>query len=193
MKKLFVLTAATFFLAVTMNAQNPSVVKNNIKKDKMMEKTAKTEKKEERKALRKLEGNQVSYQSKQAFINDFGNIPVTSWARTDYFDEATFTKDGKVMKAYYDGTSNLVGTTSHSTFDQLPGAAQKYINAKYAGYTKGDVIFFDDNELNETDMVMYGEQFDDADNYFIDLKKDGKEIMLRSDMSGNVTFFKQIK
>lgn len=193
MKKIIGLSAATIILAVTVNAQNPSVAKSEIKQDKMMKKTAKTEIKEERKELRKLKGSEVSYQSKQAFAKDFGNIPVTKWARTDYFDEATFTKDGKVMTAYYDANSQLVGTTSHSTFDQIPAVAQKYINNKYAGYTKGEVIFFDDNELNETDMVMYGEQFDDADNYFIDLKKDGKEIMLRSDMSGNVSFFKQIK
>jgi hypothetical protein len=97
------------------------------------------------------------------------------------------------MKAYYDAEAKLVGTTTQKTFADLPVVAQKEINKKYKGYRTGDVIFFDDNEKNETDMIMYHMQFDDADNYFVDMKKDAKEIILKVDMGGSVSFFKQLK
>jgi hypothetical protein len=191
MKKLFVLSAAAFFLNATVNAQSEvGSVKNE--KTKLKKEKAKEEKKA-RMALRRLKGKEVSNESKTAFYNDFGNIPVTKWERTTNFDEATFTKDGQVMKAYYDGESKLVGTTTQKTFADIPVSAQKLINKKYKGYRTGDVIFFDDNEKNETDMIMYRMQFDDADNYFVDMKKDAKEVILKVDMGGNVSFFKQLK
>ena len=191
---LFVLSAAAVLLTVTVNAQTDvASIKKDEAKLKNERSIIKKEIKEEQKKLRKLKGKEVSSQSKQAFYGDFGNIPVTKWERTANFDEATFTKDGLVMKAYYDADSKLVGTTTHKTFADIPASAQKEINKKYQGYTKGDVIFFDDNELNETDMVMFGNQFDDADNYFVDLKKDNKEIILQVNMGGDVSFFKQMK
>ena len=192
MKKLLILSAAVILVA-TLNAQTDiASVKKEEADLKGQESVIKKEKREARKELRKLEGKEVRYPSKQAFIGDFGNIPVTRWERTANYDEATFTRDGQVMTAYYDYESELVGTTSHKTFADIPAAAQKNINAKYRGYRK-DVIFFDDNELNETDMVLFGYQFDDADNYFVDLRKDNKEIILQVGMSGNVSFFRQLK
>jgi hypothetical protein len=194
MKKLFFLSAATFILVAAAHAQtNVALVKNEIKSDKKQELAMKKEKREERKELKKLEGKVVSDQSKQAFYRDFGKAPVSKWKRNANFDEATFIKDGEVTTAYYDADSKLVGTTSQKTFADLPAAAQKSINAKYKGYSKAGVVFFDDNEANETDMIMYGTQLDDADNYFVELEKDNKGIILQVDMRGNVTFFKQVK
>jgi hypothetical protein len=87
----------------------------------------------------------------------------------------------------------LVGTTSPKTFTDIPVTAQKYINAKYRGYSKTNVLFFDDNELNDTNMILYGDQFDDADNYFVELRKNNKEIILQVSMNGEVSFFKQLR
>jgi hypothetical protein len=194
MKKLFVLAAATIILSATVNAQTDiAIVKKDEKDLKQQESMVKKEKKAERKELRKLEGKEPSYQAKQAFFSDFGNIPVTKWERTADYDKATFTKDGQVMKAYYDADAQLVGTTTHKTFADIPAAGQKYINTKYAGYDKGDVIFFDDNEANETDMILFDHQFEDADNYFIELKKGNKDIVLQVNTSGEVFFFTQIQ
>ncbi len=50
----------------------------------------KHEKKDEKEELRKLKGEEASYQSQQAFIADFGNVPVIKWERTNNYDEATF-------------------------------------------------------------------------------------------------------
>jgi hypothetical protein len=192
MKKFLLLSVAAIVMVATANAQtNETQIKNDLQKLDQQEKDIKTEVKENKKELRKLEGKDVNVEARNNFYRDFGNIPAT-WKTDVYYDEATFTKDGQIMIAYYDYDGNLVGTTQHKNFSDLPANAQNYINKKYSGYNKGDVIFFDDNELNETDMVLYGLQFQDADNYFVPLKKDNHTIILQVNMSGDIFFFKQL-
>ncbi len=192
MKKLLVFSIATLLLTTTNNAQTREA---SIKKDSLNRKEAaiKKEKKYERKELRKLEGKAVSYLAKNQFANDFGNIPVNKWERATNFDEATFSKDGQVMMAFYDYNAKLVGTTSQKTFANIPANAQKFIDTKYKGYSKESVLLFNDVELNTTDMILFGTQFADADNYFVELKKDNTKIIIRVNMSGDVSFFKQLK
>jgi hypothetical protein len=190
MKKLVVSSISVFFVLVffQLPAQvvNKDVIKTEIK-------GAKKEIKTERKELRKLEGgNAVSNQTKSAFFADFGNVPDVKWKRAVYLDEAVFTKEGKEMKAYYDFYSKLVGTTSIKTFADIPLNAQKEIKAKYKDYAIGVVVFFDDNEANETDMLLWDTQFSDADNYFVELSKDKKNIVLQVNAEGEVFFFKEL-
>lgn len=153
----------------------------------------KKEKKEERKALKKLEGSDVSYQAKQAFATDFTNTSAVSWKRTPVFDEVSFTRDGTNQKAYYDADAKLVGTIIPKTFKDLPASAQAHINKKYPDYKKVTVLFFDDNEYNDTDMILFGNQFDDEDNYFTELSNGTRNIILQINMEGNVTFFREMK
>ena len=193
MKKLIVLSAMTFVLAAAGNAQtNEASLKNEIKTDKKEESAIKKEKQKEKKELRKLEGKEVSYHTQDQFARDFGDIPGVKWTRSAYYDVAVFTKDGQTSKAYYDYDSELVGTTTLKTFEDIPLKAQNYINQKYKGYSKDAIILFDDNELNETDMIMYDQQFEDADNYFVELNNGSKRIVLQVDMKGNVSFFRQL-
>lgn len=193
MKKLLFLPAATFILASVINAQpSEESIKTDIKTQAREESIIKKEKREEKKELRKLEGKEASYQAKQQFYSDFGDIPGTQWERTLNYDEATFTKDGEILKAYYDDGGKLVGTTAHKTFEEIPSAAQKYINSKYQGYIVKDVILFDDNEFNETDMMLYNRQFEDEDMYFVELEKAGKKIVVDVNPSGVVSFFKEL-
>lgn len=184
MKKLLILPTA-ILMAAAVHAQTEASLKSAIQSEKKV-------KKDDRKELRKLEGKDVSYRSTQAFFADFGNLPRATWKRTPTFDEVTFTKDGVTQTAYYDYDAKLVGTTTRKTFSDLPANAQKYIGRKYAGYTRGPVIFFDDNELNETDMILYGNQFDDADNYFIELSRGTEKIILNIDTAGDVSFFRKM-
>ena len=96
------------------------------------------------------------------------------------------------MKAYYDFYSKLVGTTMLKTFTDLPIKSQKEIKAKYKDYKIGRVVFFDDNEANESDMFFYNTQFSDADNYFVELSKDKKNIVLQVNNEGELFFFKEL-
>jgi hypothetical protein len=179
MKKLFVMsTAVLLFMAlgtIRSTAQEP-----------------KKEKKSEMVPLKKLEGTKVSDLAKAHFNTDFGNIPDVQWTRAKNFDEAIFTKNGKKLHAWYDFDNNLVGTTTIITFADVPADGQKNIKAKYKDYSVGQVIFFDDNEMNATDMMLYDKQFDDADNYFVELSKAKENIVLMVNTKGEVSFFKQL-
>lgn len=145
------------------------------------------------KKLRKLEGNVVSEKSKQAFAKDFPGMMADSWTRGINFDEVIFQNAGKRTTAYYDENAELVGTTVAMHFSDLPKKGQDYINKHYPGYSKEAVILFDDNEQNETDMVLYNTQFEDEDNYFVELKKDNKAIVVKCTMDGMVSYFRELK
>jgi hypothetical protein len=136
--------------------------------------------------------SEASYQSKESFISDFGDIPDVTWQRGDYFDEATFTKNGISYTAFYDYDASLVGLITDKSFEDLPANARSFIGQKYSGYSVKAVKFFYDNLENETDMNLFGKQFEDEDNYFVELKKDNKEIVVQVDPEGYVYFFKAL-
>ena len=191
MKKLLILTTAALITTAAVTAQtSDAVVKSDIRNSKKQEHAIK---KEDRKALRILKGTEVSYQAKAHFATDFNGIAATKWVRSTNFDEATFVKHGKTMTAYYDEQANLVGTTSDKAFTDIPVKAQQYIKKKYAGYKVNGVVFYDDNEANETDMVLYNQQFDDEDSYMVELQNAKETIVLHVNMGGDVGFFTKVK
>ncbi|HEX7847761.1 MAG TPA: hypothetical protein VF476_18305 [Chitinophagaceae bacterium] len=143
-----------------------------------------------RKEDRKIE---ISYQAKQNFYKDFPGASNIGYMKGKDFDEIVFTLDDQVKKAYYDMDANLVGTTQQVAFGELPAKARKEIANHYKSYTVDNVILFDDNEADETDMVLYGNRFEDRDNYFIEMVKEGKRIVLQSTPSGDVSFFAEVK
>ncbi|MGC4036436.1 MAG: hypothetical protein QM764_10770 [Chitinophagaceae bacterium] len=122
----------------------------------------------------------------------FPDAQNVTWDMPSLFEEATFYSDGKMMTAYYDVDNELVGTTTEKSFSDLPKKAQEHIAKFYKNYTPGAVILFDDNEDNDTDMVLYGTVFDDADNYFVTLKNEKETILVKVDMNGGTSFFKKI-
>jgi hypothetical protein len=134
----------------------------------------------------------VSYQSSQAFLRDFPDAGKVNWKTIAPFEIAEFNSKGIVTKAFYDMDNELVGTTTEKSFTDIPLIAQKYIQRKYSGYTTENVILFDDNEYNDTDMELYGTPFEDEDNYFVSLKNDKETILLKVNMSGDVSFFKKL-
>jgi hypothetical protein len=190
MKKVLFASAAILLAVISTQANSSgAITKKDSKPSKEERKEIKKEKKEERITLRRREGNDVRYQSKEVFYRDFGNQPDAKWAKTKYYDKAVFNKDGVATTAYYDFDANLVGTTSFKTFADLPAAGQKQIRKDYKDYTVENVVFYDDNENNETGMVLYGSQFDDEDNYFVELQKDNKTIVVQVTMDGLTGYF----
>jgi len=173
MKKLALSTLALLFVIVTVTVQAREI-------------------KHGKDPLKKLSGTKVSDLSKTNFYSDFGKLSNVQWHRLATFDEATFTKNGQKMTAFYDVNSILVGTTSAKKFSDLPANGQKEIKARYKEYKIGPVIFFDDNDKNETDMMMYNIQFDDADSYFVELTKANEKIVVQVMSDGGVNFFKKI-
>jgi hypothetical protein len=185
MKKLIASAIVALLAIVTVQVQAQTAAKET-------KKEIKTEKKEAHKKLRKLEGNQVSSRSKDNFLNDFGSVSNVTWTRGGQFDEATFTKDGQQMTAYYGVDSRLVGTTTAKKFSDLPAKAQKEIKKQYKDYVTGAVVMFDDNDTNDSNMLLYGTEFEDADHFFVTVAKGGKETILKVAINGDVTYFKQL-
>lgn len=142
--------------------------------------------------LKKLSGDEISVVSKDSFVTNFGYIPDVKWIRSENFDEATFVKNGSTMTAYFDSDGTLVGTTSLKKFSELPSKGQEEIKTRYKDYAIGPVIFFDDNDLNDSDMVLWSSQFDDEDLYFVELNKGASRIIVRITPAGFVSLFKEL-
>lgn len=130
-----------------------------------------------------------NYQTRAEFYADFGYIPITRWEYSDDFDKISFLKNNVEYTAYYDLDSKLVGTISKATEADLPGKAMEKINKWYKGYTVGDIIFFDDNELNESDMIYYSRRFDNEDKYFVELENGKDRIVVQVNSAGDPSYF----
>lgn len=180
MKKFLLLAAICTSAVVGLYAQNKDVARVDMSKAK------------QHKTLPKLSGTDVSYQTREQFKVDFPNVAVKSWKRGELFDEVAFTKNDMQMTAFYDENAKLVGTTETKQLSDVPQKARDYISKKYSGYTVTDVMLFDDNEDNATDMVLFDRQFEDADNYFIELQKGKERIVLASDPAGQVSYFTRL-
>lgn len=191
MKNVMAATAALFLLV---NVNAATVAANRLKKESAPRSPISNHsKKEMRKQFREEKRNEINDLSKLHFERDFGNGKEAIWNKSPNFDEAVFMQDGNEVTAYYDRSTELVGTTMVKSFNDLPLAAKEYLEKHYSDYTKEEVIFFDDNELNETNMNLFDTPFEDEDNYFVQLSKGDKQIILRVNMEGEVSFFKTIR
>lgn len=148
--------------------------------------------KKERMALKKLEGSNVSSMAINSFKADFPDAKNAKWKRNGTFDEAAFMNGGKQMTAFYDIEGKLVGSTSVAALADLPANARKELSEKYKDYKLGPIVFFDDNEVNPTDMILYGIQFDDEDTWLVEAVKGSNKIVLQVMKDGSVGFFKQL-
>ena len=189
MKKIFI-AVGVILTAATMTFANPTVDRKDRKEARIERREAR---KEHRRERRLENGGEVSILTRSQFAIDFPDAKNVRFEKTQNFDEVSFMSGKKKLRAYYDYENNLVGTTHKKTFANLPENAQKEILKKYAGYTIAGIIKYDDNESNETDMIMDGTSFDDGDNYFVELKNDNKDIIVKVDPSGYVSFFKDMK
>lgn len=182
MKKIFFIAGVILFSTTASMAQSQDI---QTKKEKQfIKKENRAEKKEE--ALSK-----PSVKAGEQFAIDFPGAANVTWTRSA-FERAKFVKDGKTINAFYDWDGGLVGTTNRVDYAVLPKAAKEKIQKEYKDYTVNEVILYDDNEINETDMILYDTSFDDADNYFVDLTKGSKNIILKVSMEGTVSFFKDM-
>jgi hypothetical protein len=186
MKKILLTTAVVTIgsLFISANAGN------------LYDKTGKEARKQIRKE-RQLERKELWLHSaspltETQFFTDFPDAKNVNWKESD-FTEASFL-DGTVQKtAYYDMDNELVGVSTHVDISALPEKAQQKINKKYPGYTVKEVVLFDDNEANDTNMYLFSTSFADQDNYFPVLTKGSKEIILKVSMDGAVSFFHKVK
>ncbi len=151
----------------------------------------KSQREETRSVRREKAATSPNYTTEQHFETDFPNATNVSWRRAG-FEEVQFMLNGKELKAFYDYDHDLIGTTTVVNYSVIPEAARKYIEKHYSDYTMQQVILFNDNEFNDNDMILYGNTFADADNYFVALSNNNKTIVLQVNVEGLVTFFKDL-
>ena len=136
--------------------------------------------------------NDVSNRTKVQFQEDFPYATDINYVRTANFDEVSFMSGKeKVLKSYYDENSDLVGTTQNESFADLPGNAQKQILKYYADYSIVRVVKFHavKEEDDGLEMLESRSEFDNPDNYFVELKNNNKAIVVEVSLSGDVGFY----
>ncbi|GAO41066.1 hypothetical protein [Flavihumibacter petaseus] len=158
---------------------------------------AKKAARENRKASRqerKMEkaGSGVSDLSKTAFYQDFGDVAQVSWQRRKGLDEASFEQNGHELTAYYGVESTLLGTSESKTWSDIPEPGKKSIEKYYPGMMPVAVIWYDDNEANDEGLEIYGNFFEGRDNYFVQLKSPGKDLVVKVDPEGNVEYYAKL-
>lgn len=188
MKKIF-LTASVILMAISATLAN--------KADRDARKEARHEKREAKKELRnerrEEDKNEVSYRTTQQFAEDFPNAKNVIFEKTKNYDEVIFTSDRKKLQAYYGYDGQLIGTTHKEKFSALPIIAQREIKKRYKDYAVDEVTLFHDNENNDADMMLFGTLFEDADNYFVSLKKENHEVVVKVNTFGEVSYFTEMK
>jgi hypothetical protein len=163
------------------------------KVDRESKKEAKKEKRETREHRKAISEGLVSYRTEEQFPFDFPGATDVIFQRTQNFDEAEFTFGEQRMRAYYDINSELIGTTNLASFSDLPVSGQDEIMKYYKDYQIKEVVFFHDNQFNDSNIILYGTSFEDADNWFVELQKDQKKIIVKVSPSGIVSYYTQFK
>jgi hypothetical protein len=182
MKKLAIVTV-TFFFAIS------AIQANAGKNEKSMNKDLRKGTRTERTITHKPGSNGISEMSEESFMNDFPGINHVQWKINGTFDQALFMKNGKQMSAYYDDEGNLVGSTTEAKFSDLPSKGQKEINSRYKDYKIGPIVYFDDNEDNITDLVLYGMQLHGPDSWLVELSNSSERIVVQAFKDGQVSYF----
>lgn len=150
-----------------------------------------TKKKVHKPVRKERNSNWDFYMAKQQFAIDFPNATNATWSQ-ERFAEVSFTNGNTVEKAYYDDDNNLIGTTTNVAYSTLPAKGQSAIEKDFPGYTTSKVILYKDNEDNDVDMFLDLMPSSNQDTYFAELNKGDKNIAVRIDLDGQVTFFRDL-
>ncbi len=127
----------------------------------------------------------VSYNVQQEFNADFAGAQNIVWTVTKNVQKADFTVDGVKKTAFYNLSGDFLGTTQTTGYNAIPAKSQKLIANDYKGYTAVNVIVYQANESLNNDI--------DPTSYFVDLKNEKHEVLVRVTSTGSVDFFKQVK
>ena len=127
----------------------------------------------------------VSYSVLNQFTADFADASNVVWTVNGSFQKADFISDNVKKTAFYNLQGEFVALTQDVDARAIPAKAQKEIADDYKGYTVNEVIVIQNNtELNP-----------DADEtaYFVDLKSDTKEVLVKITSDANIEFYKEVK
>ena len=127
----------------------------------------------------------VSYAVQNQFNTDFSEAKNVTWTVNKNFQKADFTVDNAKMTAFYNLSGEFIGLTQNADLKGIPAKAQKEIAAQYAGYKVDQLIVYQTNSAVNDDV--------DPVAYFVDLKSDNHEVLVRINQEAHIEFFKQVK
>jgi hypothetical protein len=126
----------------------------------------------------------VSYSVVQAFNMDFADAQNVSWTVNKNCQKANFIENGVHRTAFYSPAGDYLGVTQVIGYNAIPAKTQKLIADEYKGYTPASVIVYQANEAVNSDI--------DPTSYFVDLKSNKHEVLVRVTSVGGLDFFKQV-
>ncbi|QQL50420.1 hypothetical protein [Mucilaginibacter ginkgonis] len=133
----------------------------------------------------------ASYQLQAELYNQFAGAENIIWIPTSTGQKASFDIDGVKMSAYFNNQGQFLGHTEAVTFRQLPSAAKKQLAETYKGYMVNEVLRFQPSRVISTYERVVGDGQDGA--YYVDLKGDAQEVLVKVTPEADVTIEKTIK
>ena len=129
----------------------------------------------------KAEGEKyVSYTVLNQFAADFEDASNVVWAVTPNCQKVGFTLEGAKYTAFYGFDGSYMGLTQEIAVSALPESTRKELAAKYAAYTVNHVI-------------KYQSQGAEPLVYFVDVKNETKELVLKATPNQNLAYFQTVK
>lgn len=102
-----------------------------------------------------------------------------------------FTEAGIEKTTFYNLQKQVIATTYKVTKEQLPNAVLKSLNKKYSDYSVKEIVVYEDNQpASDLYSTMSSNSGDLM--YFIHLKNETKELIVRITPTGAVYFFKEL-
>ena len=133
----------------------------------------------------------VSYSVQHQFDTEFRDAEHVSWSSTTNGLKADFVMNDVKMSAFYNKVGDFIGSTEEVTFKALPSPAKKEISAKYQGYFATEIMKFQGNDNPSAyERLMLDDQ---SSSYYVDLKNDTQEVLLKVTSHGDVSVYKQVK
>jgi hypothetical protein len=127
----------------------------------------------------------VSYSVLNQFNADFADASNVVWTVNGNFQKADFVSDNVKKTAFYNLQGEFVALTQDVDAKAIPAKAQKEIDEKYKGYSVNEVIVIQNN----TEINPYA----DEAAYFVDLKSDTKEVLVKITPEAHIDFYKEVK
>jgi hypothetical protein len=128
---------------------------------------------------------EVSYTLVNKFNANFAEAKNVTWTVNKNFQKASFILNGVKATAFYNHEGEFVAVTMDVDAKAIPAKAKAEIADQYKGYaTQGVIIVQNNTELNP-----------DADEtaYFVDLKNESKEILVKITPSLHTEFYTEVK
>ena len=142
-------------------------------------------------ATETIKVTKASYQLQAELAKQFAGAENVSWSPTSVGQKADFQIDDVKMSAYFNNQGEYIGYAEAVTFKQLPSAAKKQLAETYRGYMVNEVLRFQPNPATSGYERMVGDNESAA--YFVDLKGDSQEVLLKVTPQSDITIAKLIK